>query len=120
MNIGCLWCTLYLLSGLLSEGYHDDIYNAVLVAINRSLVTLAESSGCDGQSIRVTSQMTDTLSPGGRTSFMRSDSPIRTFSATSEKSAPSSILSVLSDMTWTTEKTDEVTYLQWVIFLIEK
>ena len=95
-----------------SESYHDDIYNAVLTAINRSLVTLAESSGCDEQAVRAATQLTDTLSAGGRTSFMRSNSPVRSFSATSEKSAPSSILSILSDMTWTSDKTDAVTYLQ--------
>ena len=44
----------------------------------------------------------------------KSGTPSRATSAISDKSRPVSVLSMLSNMTWTTEKTHEVTYLQSV------
>ena len=39
--------------------YCDKIYEAILLATTRSLVTLAESSGCDGETVRAASALSD-------------------------------------------------------------
>ena len=97
--------------------YSDQIYEAILMATTRSLVTLAESSGCDGEVIRAASAMSNAYSgysssPSPRS---RSQSPVRAGSALSAgETRPMSVLSMLSDMTWTTEKAKEMTYLQSV------
>ena len=68
-----------------SEHYCDQIYEAILLATTRSLVTLAESSGCEGDVIRATSALSDAPS-GTRVSSAyksREDSPSRVSTAQS-------------------------------------
>ena len=106
----------------ISEHHIQELYQAVLLAITRSLVTLAESSGCEGNTIRAASALSDAPSSRvyervcEREDGMRTprspDGSNRMTSASSER--PVSVLSTLSNATWTTEKTDEVTYLQYV------
>ena len=103
----------------LIEHHVHELYQAVLLAITRSLVTLAESSGCEGKAIRAASALSDAPSSRvlDRNDGMRTPRPHedggeshRLTSASTER--PVSVLSMLSNATWTTEKTDETTYLQ--------
>jgi hypothetical protein len=41
------------------ENYSAEIYAAILLATTRSLVTLAESSGCEGEAVRAASRLSD-------------------------------------------------------------
>ena len=96
---------------LLPTGHYcDQIYAAILMATTRSLVTLAESSGCEGETIRAASAMSD--APSRDSNTLPSGTQSRGTSAASERSRPVSVLSMLSNMTWTTDKSSEVTYLQ--------
>ena len=56
--IHCKWCDNCGSCALLGS-YCEQIYEAVLLATTRSLVTLAESSGCDGKTVRAASAMSD-------------------------------------------------------------
>ena len=106
-----------------SDSYHNLIYEAILLATTRTLVTLAESSGCEGEAIRAASALSEAPSShksgadGGASGAMAtSTSSSRVQSAAnSDRSRPMSILSMLSSMTWTSEKTADITYLQYVI-----
>ena len=94
----------------LSGHYCNQLYDAVLMATTRSLVTLAESSGCQGDTIRAASAFSEAPSRDSHTP--RSGSQSRATSAVSDRSRPVSVLSMLSNITWTTEMSAEVTYLQ--------
>ena len=117
VNKGLVQAQYSIFTGLVisyPDHYCNQIYEAILLATTRSLVTLAESSGCEGDVIRATSALSDAPSGTHTSSHYKSTSPSRATSAASEKSRPVSVLSMLSNMTWTTEKSLEVTYLQWV------
>ena len=82
-------------------------------------MTLAESSGCEGEVIRAASALSEapssthkSLTGGGSSPRTRSSIASRATSAKSDLSREVSVLSMLSNMTWTTEKTDDITYLQ--------
>lgn len=96
--------------------YKDEVYDAVLTATYKSLAALAESSGCEGDVIRAISSMSNASNDyqGTPRSPRMQSAHSRVSSALSEKSRPQTSLSQLSNMTWTTERTNEVTYLQWV------
>lgn len=96
--------------------YKDEVYDAVLTATYKSLAALAESSGCEGDVIRAISSMSNASNDyqGTPRSPRMQSAHSRVSSALSEKSRPQTSLSQLSSMTWTTERTNEVTYLQWV------
>lgn len=94
--------------------YKDEVYDAVLSATYKSLAALAESTGCEGEVIRAISSLSNASSDhhGTPRSARMHSARSRISSAVSEKSRPQTSLSQLSTMTWTTEKTNEVTYLQ--------
>ena len=94
--------------------YKDEVYDAVLTSTYKSLAALAESSGCEGDVIRAISAMSHASSDhqGTPRSPRMHSAHSRVSSALSEKSRPQTSLSQLSNMTWTTERTNEVTYLQ--------
>ncbi|XP_052708586.1 uncharacterized protein LOC128183562 isoform X10 [Crassostrea angulata] len=95
--------------------YKDEVYDAVLTATYKSLAALAESSGCEGDVIRAISSMSNASNDyqGTPRSPRMQSAHSRVSSALSEKSRPQTSLSQLSNMTWTTERTNEVTYLQF-------
>lgn len=87
------------------------MYQAVLGTTIRSLITIAEASGCDGEVVRAMSAMSNNSDLDSAAHSPRP--PSRTASVMSgDNNRPSTSLSVLSNTTWTTEKTNEVTYLQ--------
>ena len=97
------------------------MYEAVLACTSRSLAALAESSGCDSEVVRLISAMSnqssDGSSPSPRQAWgSRGASPAIGMGGgdgrASAQSRPHSSLSQLSTMTWTTEKTHEVTLLK--------
>ena len=96
--------------------YHHQIYEGILLATTRSLVTLAESSGCEGEAVRAASALSDapsSIKAAAAAASVPSMPGSRAQSAAvSERSRPLSILSMLSNQTWTTEKTTDITYLQ--------
>lgn len=100
--------------------FRDQVYEAVLSATSRSLALLAESCGCDGEVVRVISAMSNhsqssgASSPSPRGWGSRPGSPMEAGEGqlVSARSRPLSSLSQLSTMTWTTEKTHAITYLQ--------
>ncbi|XP_074662754.1 uncharacterized protein LOC141915202 [Tubulanus polymorphus] len=101
----------YIVSELL-DYYCDDIYEAILTATCRSLVTLAESCGCDSDLVRSVSLMSNSA-----VSLSGAPTPrplSRGMSAKSDK-RPVSVMSMLSNMTWTTERTAEITYLRFEV-----
>ena len=115
-------------SYVLSAGFFRDyVYEAVLSATSRSLALLAESSGCDSEVVRVISAMsnhsassgasTPSPRPWGSRGGSRAGTP-EIERAGSAASRPMSSLSQLSTMTWTTEKTHSVTFLQYVACLV--
>jgi hypothetical protein len=104
---------LIILPSLFPGSYHHQIYEAILLATTRTLVTLAESSGCEGEAIRAASALSEAPSSFKGTASGHSAPGSRAQSAAmSERSRPLSILSMLSNMTWTSEKTTDITYLQ--------
>ena len=97
--------------------FRDQVYEAVLSSTSRSLAALAESTGCDGEVVRVISAMSnqssDASTPSPRGPGSRAGSPIEARNRRfSDSTRPHSSLSLLSNMTWTTEKAHPVTYLQ--------
>ncbi|XP_052807484.1 dynein axonemal heavy chain 5-like isoform X7 [Mya arenaria] len=105
--------------------FRDHVYEAVLSATSRSLALLAESSGCDSEVVRVISAMSNhsqsssgsSPEPVGWGSQGGSypPSPVPDGRAASANARPMSSLSQLSTMTWTTEKTHHVTFLQFEV-----
>jgi len=105
---------------LFTAHFRDHVYEAVLSATSRSLALLAESCGCDSEVVRVISAMSNhsqssrgsSATPRGWGS--RPGSPMEGDGGAlaSPHSRPLSSLSQLSTMTWTTERTHKVTYLQ--------
>ncbi|CAH1799095.1 unnamed protein product [Owenia fusiformis] len=104
----------------LTVHYCTQLYNAILTATTRTLVTLAEASGCEllGEVERVASALSEARSfgemsdPGGQTSR-----PVSVMSGISGEQRPSSVLSMLSTMTWSTEKAQEITFLQFEVLV---
>lgn len=98
--------------------FRDQVYEAVLASTSRSLAALAEATGCDGEVVRVISAMsqsTDASTPSPRRPGSRGESPVEgrpRSRVSSTGSRPHSSLSMLSNMTWSTEKSQQVTYLQ--------
>lgn len=80
------------------------MYTVVEEAILRSLFILAESSGCDPDVLR--SETPDSFESPLSSRILRAQSA-------RSGSRPTSVLSVLSNMTWTTEETANVTYLRF-------
>ncbi len=108
-------CSQILLPVMFPDSYHNQLYEAVLLAITRSLVTLAESAGCQGEAIRAASALSNHSISRSQEPADDVQSPVASRAASavgSEISRPRSILSMLSNLSWTTEKTEEVTYLQ--------
>ncbi|KAJ8314952.1 hypothetical protein KUTeg_007102 [Tegillarca granosa] len=99
--------------------YRNQVYEAVLTSTCKSLATLAEATGCDHEVIRAVSAMSHQTSEDG-SPRLQSGQGSRAMSAQSRASSAASeravtSLSMLSNMTWTTEKTHEVTYLQFEV-----
>ncbi|XP_077977225.1 dynein axonemal heavy chain 8-like isoform X3 [Glandiceps talaboti] len=108
--------------------YSIQVYDAVMSSVCRSLLTLAEASGCDSifedhsyeiappsmspEPIMEESRPTSSR-PRSRPGTRSAGSRIK--SAASTRGRPMSSLSYLSDMTWTTEKASEVTYLRFEV-----
>ncbi|ESO89151.1 hypothetical protein LOTGIDRAFT_229063 [Lottia gigantea] len=98
--------------------YHDQVYEAVLSSVCRSLSTLADASGCTVEQLRpitpgstFSSEGTISPRPGSRR-----DTPYsRLGSALSDR--PDTGMSMLSNMTWSGDSKDpsEVTHLQFEI-----
>ncbi|KAL4232681.1 hypothetical protein ACF0H5_007369 [Mactra antiquata] len=103
--------------------FRDYVYEAVLSATSRSLALLAESCGCDGEVVRVISAMSNQSSDGSTPSpriawGSRGASPLPDGEGrppSAAQSRPLSSLSQLSSMTWTTEKSHQVTFLQFEV-----
>ncbi|XP_053397319.1 dynein axonemal heavy chain 5-like isoform X6 [Mercenaria mercenaria] len=102
--------------------FRDHVYEAVLSATSRSLALLAESCGCDSEVVRVISAMSnqssDASTPSPRNWGSRSGTPVQENEGRAPSAAnsrPLSSLSQLSSMTWTTEKTHQVTFLQFEV-----
>ncbi|XP_070568705.1 dynein axonemal heavy chain 5-like isoform X4 [Ptychodera flava] len=107
--------------------YSSQVYDAVMSAVCRSLLTLAEASGCDSvfddhsHEIAPPSVSPEPIREEPRPSSSKHHSRPATRSAGSRsrsagtRSRPMSSLSFLSDMTWTTDKSDEVTYLRFEV-----
>ncbi|KAL5009692.1 hypothetical protein ScPMuIL_011997 [Solemya velum] len=95
--------------------YRDQVYAAVLSATCMSLVTLAESAGCEGELVRSISQMSARSGDSGASPVPGRRSPGSRAGSASSTGYPHSSLSALSTMTWTTEKTQEATYLQFEV-----
>ncbi|XP_064629693.1 uncharacterized protein LOC135488785 isoform X2 [Lineus longissimus] len=92
--------------------YCSELYRAILTATCRSLVTIAESCGCDDDIVRTVGVFSEHSSRGTPSPTR---TPARILSAKLDTSRPLSVLSVLSDMSWTTERTHEVTYLRFEV-----
>jgi len=82
------------------DDYGTKVYEALLTATKRSLLTLAEASGCD-ISVSAHAGSGDSAKALPDTKELP-DKPER----------PLSALSTLSDMTWNDDAGQEVTYLQ--------
>ncbi|XP_071954985.1 uncharacterized protein [Antedon mediterranea] len=118
--------------------YSEHVYEAVLSSVCRSLVTLAEASGCEGVMEHVMSELANTEQATPRletitetSNLTLSPSPItgskhrsRVGTATSRRSdvsleenssRASTSFSYLSNLSWTAEKTLERTYLQFEV-----
>ncbi|XP_033113255.1 dynein heavy chain 5, axonemal-like isoform X2 [Anneissia japonica] len=118
--------------------YSDHVYEAVLSSICRSLITLAEASGCEGVMEHVMSELTsteqntpylETITENSSHAFSPSPvlgnrlrsrvgtgtSRLSDMSLSDECSRPTTSLSYLSDLSWTAEKTLERTYLQFEV-----
>ncbi|XP_060567478.1 dynein axonemal heavy chain 5-like [Ruditapes philippinarum] len=102
--------------------FRDHVYEAVLSATSKSLALLAESCGCDSEVVRVISAMSnqssDASSPSPRNWGSRAGTPVMDGEGRAQSAAnsrPLSSLSQLSTMTWTTEKTHQVTFLQFEV-----
>ena len=85
------------------------------MATTRSLATLAESSGCESEMVRAASQLSS--APSNVDGQQTPASPGRRMSVVSDRSQPASVLSMLSNMTWSNEKSTSLTFLQYVTLL---
>ncbi|OWF37572.1 Dynein heavy chain 5, axonemal [Mizuhopecten yessoensis] len=100
--------------------YRDYVYKAVLQATCKSLATLGESTGCDSEVIRAVSAMSmgssprDSPSPRSPTRISREQSAHSCLSSAATD-RPLTSMSMLSNMTWTTERTDATTLLQFEV-----
>ncbi|XP_041462850.1 dynein heavy chain 8, axonemal-like [Lytechinus variegatus] len=101
--------------------YSDLVYQSILSAICRSLITLAEAAGCDSVLETIaedlethkTSPATTpyTMSPESSPYYGRS----RASTGRTRTSRPDSSMSYLSDMTWTLNKDREYTHLRFEV-----
>ena len=82
-----------------ADNFGTQVYEAVLTATKRSLLTLAEASGCE---IHSDSHKGEGDGLGSVHSLDLAEKPER----------PLSSLSVLSDMPWTSAMDEEITFLQ--------
>ena len=98
----------------LTAHYRDYVYEAVLSATCKSLAALAQSTGCDGEVIRAVSSMSQHTTPRDSPS-PRVNSRIasaRSGLSSARTDRPLTSLSMLSNMTWTTERSQDLTFLQ--------
>lgn len=93
--------------------YKEQVYEAVLTATKRSLSALVDSTSCSEEELRTASVLSNpTYSPNTspRRTSRAASAMSRVSSAMTER--PNTSMSALSNMTWTTEKTNDLTYLQ--------
>ncbi|XP_022081686.1 dynein gamma chain, flagellar outer arm-like [Acanthaster planci] len=115
--------------------YSELVYQAVTSSICRTLITLAEAAGCEGIIEAISRELAGSSSPlppdgrlddphlpstpgrsRSRPSTGRSGmSGGRHSRASTALSRATSSLSFLSDMSWTSEKTHEITYLRFEV-----
>ncbi|XP_052089132.1 uncharacterized protein LOC127725852 isoform X10 [Mytilus californianus] len=96
--------------------YKEQVYEAVLTATKRSLSALVDSTSCSEEELRAASVLSNpTYSPNTspRRTSRAASAMSRVSSAMTER--PNTSMSALSNMTWTTEKTNDLTYLQFEI-----
>ena len=107
---------------LFPDHYSERVYQAVMSSICRTLITLAEAAGCEGIIEAISRELaTSPLPNDGRlddpslpvTPGRNRSRPGTGYSrASTAMSRATSSMSFLSDMSWTSEKTHEITYLR--------
>ncbi|XP_071504103.1 dynein axonemal heavy chain 5-like [Diadema antillarum] len=100
--------------------YSDLVYQSILSAICRSLITLAEAAGCDSVLETIAEDLETAKnspepspSPSPRTESYYSRS--RASTGRTRTSRPNSSMSYLSDMSWTLNKSREYTHLRFEV-----
>ncbi|XP_071801693.1 uncharacterized protein [Asterias amurensis] len=105
--------------------YSERVYQAVMSSICRTLITLAEAAGCEGIIEAISRELATSPLPNGS----RLDDPSLPVTPGRNRSRPgtgysrastamsraTSSMSFLSDMSWTSEKTHEITYLRFEV-----